>query len=124
MKKNTLIDNDFTNTLAQQDESPEQKQENNSQPVKHLRPMTTLEGLTVKFLAVLMVIGGMLLGIFMGSLWSFSDCWKDECSPVVGSSWLWIPIASLFFTVPLAKKIFRYVERSSAKAANDKVNHN
>jgi hypothetical protein len=55
--------------------------------------------------AVLLVVTGIIVTAFIGFIVAFSGCFKSDCSPVEGGAPFWMPVASLFLTVPLAKKI-------------------
>ena len=56
-------------------------------------------------LAVLIVIGGVVAGGFVGFAINFGACFKSDCNAFEQGAMFYLPIVSLFFTVPLAYSI-------------------
>ncbi len=61
---------------------------------------------------IMLVVAGILVGGFIGLLISFSACFKQSCGPVEGGAMLWVPLATMFFSVPLAIKKYPKDQRS------------
>lgn len=58
-----------------------------------------------KAVAVITILLGILVGFWTGAMITFSACFKSSCSPIEGTAWITIPIATLFFTIPFAKRL-------------------
>lgn len=56
----------------------------------------------LSILAVLIVVGGIVAGGFIGFWISFGSCFKSECSAFEQGAMFYLALASLLFTVPVA----------------------
>lgn len=61
----------------------------------------------LSLLAVLLVIGGIVAGGFLGFMINFGACWKEECNAFEEGAMFYVPLISLLFTLPLAYAITR-----------------
>lgn len=66
---------------------------------------TNKRSLWRKALAVVVILLGVLVGFWFGFIISFSACFKSACSPLEETASLTIPIATLFLTIPFAKRL-------------------
>lgn len=88
--------------------SPAREQQNTNFQADPLTPQhTTGRRVAGWIAAVLLVLAGIIVTAFIGFIVAFSGCFKSDCSPVEGGAPFWMPVASLFLTVPLAKKIVK-----------------
>lgn len=83
------------------------------------KPETQGSRFTRKLLAVFTVIGGLIAGATLGLVISFSACFKSECSAIEGSAMITLPIASLFFTIPTAKKLYKDDHKNNTQSAEN-----
>ena len=54
------------------------------------------------FLAVAIVVAGLVAGGFIGFAVNFGACFKSECNAFEQGAVIYLPLASLLFTLPIA----------------------
>lgn len=82
-----------------QNDGPEDAYSNQGQQPGQ-RPGRRSAGLSI--LAVLIVVGGLVAGGFIGFMISFGSCFKTACSAFEEGATFYVALASLLFTVPVA----------------------
>jgi hypothetical protein len=62
---------------------------------------------TLKVLAILLIIAGLVIGAFIGFAIAFGGCYKQSCSTFEQNAVLILPLASLLITISLAALAFK-----------------
>lgn len=87
-----------------------------------IKPLQNFQVKLLPKLAIITpVILGLLIGAAIGFSVAFSACYKQQCSVVESTAIITIPIASLFFSIPMARRIYRKRQAVAENLAQPKA---